>query len=975
MKNSKLFITSLVAAAAMTSTAFAEGSDLQINGSSSNLTETKQYDNIYLTNGTLNINSGVITTGSFKGTYGNANGPTTLNIASGATLTSTGTGTSIDSNASFMLANYPNAGAVNVAGVLNVSSGLSSRDGSGTLTVQNGGIVNFVNGLSFASRDATRMVVNLENGGRINLGLGGNTGAATINLKGGTLGILGSDASATCSISSILTFTENTTTIDTTVYKMADDGNSSSATENGGTITLSGQLLGLTGTNLKLSGSGKVDFADAKIALTGEGAIAGKNFNLFQVDGTTVQNLSAANFTWNGNALSGRTEVSYSEGSVTFSGEAYNLYWKGGASGTWDTSSTAIFGKDSTSGEGTAFVAGDNIFFNTAGDVAVTISGTLTAGTIAITDGNVTFSGGSVKTTGGTTVSGTGVLNLGKNGNGSSSFLQGKLTIENGGKVNLTGGDATGYGANCINEIVIKENGELSIAKSFDAGARDGNNQTLNGGITLQGGKIKGVDASSGGYSKFDLFNANKGITTLSSTTTAEISAAIGLRNNGTFNVAHNDRVANGIDLLVSGALLSRSSAVANPTETFSATLNKTGAGTLKLTGDNQYWTTGGTINAGKIIAGSVTSLGTGTIDVKSNASLEIDIGSTNTMTQANSAKITSDNNANANLILTSGKLVLTNAENNFRGTVDIKNGAILEVGSGAKLLKDYSNQSKIWVRTGGELRMNDFSYGQLGGSPDYAVHRQLDGGKISITGTTSDSGQGFTVSSNGGTFVMEQAGQTLTLNGNGNSSTIDLGGALKIGGAGDIIINKYGSQVAISGTGSLEKIGAGTLTINAAENTYTGGTTVSEGTLVAGNASALGTGAVKIAGGQLSVASGVTLNQTAIEIVLNDTYKTTSAITGEGSIANGTTIKLSKGELDSLTTVTEMTFKIADASISSSFTKDNFTLDTGWDGWTITSYTNGVITLSVPEPSMFGLLAGLGALALVGARRRRKTK
>ena len=177
---------------------------------------------------------------------------------------------------------------------------------------------------------------------------------------------------------------------------------------------------------------------------------------------------------------------------------------------------------------------------------------------------------------------------------------------------------------------------------------------------------------------------------------------------------------------------------------------------------------------------------------------------------------------------------------------------------------------------------------------------------------------------------------------------------------------------------GSLTKVGEGTLVLNG-ENTFTGGVAINAGTVHAGNASALGTGAVTIAGGQLNVAN-VSLNVSALEIVLSDKYKSDSgvaAITGSGSITllNGNKINLSKGELDSLTIATEMTFKIADASISSSFTKDNFMLGTGWDGWTITSYANGVITLSVPEPSMFGLLAGLGALALVGARRRRKTK
>ena len=92
----------------------------------------------------------------------------------------------------------------------------------------------------------------------MNVGSAGimTTGGA-INISGGTIGILeGEDGSGwttgqVLSVSGDLTF-------DTTTYAMAADGNSSSSTGKGGTITLTGGANLSEGTKLIVSGAGKL---------------------------------------------------------------------------------------------------------------------------------------------------------------------------------------------------------------------------------------------------------------------------------------------------------------------------------------------------------------------------------------------------------------------------------------------------------------------------------------------------------------------------------------------------------------------------------------------------------------------------------------------------------------------------------------------------------------------------------------------
>jgi len=172
----------------------------------------------------------------------------------------------------------------------------------------------------------------------------------------------------------------------------------------------------------------------------------------------------------------------------------------------------------------------------------------------------------------------------------------------------------------------------------------------------------------------------------------------------------------------------------------------------------------------------------------------------------------------------------------------------------------------------------------------------------------------------------------------------------------------------------------AGTLKLSG-ENTFTGGVTVTAGTLVAANTKALGSsgtttvnegGVLKVSvNGGVNVGEGsVTFNEGAKFAVDLTAYSDVQANTAL-SIITASAISFNGGNTNTVALISE------EIDIESYFSVDDSNLGE-WAKYARTwGYENNALTLTltVPEPSTFGLLAGVGALALVAARRRRRAK
>ncbi|MCF7785606.1 MAG: autotransporter-associated beta strand repeat-containing protein [Prosthecobacter sp.] len=320
---------------------------------------------------------------------------------------------------------------------------------------------------------------------------------------------------------------------------------------------------------------------------------------------------------------------------------------------------------------------------------------------------------------------------------------------------------------------------------------------------------------------------------------------------------------------------LSNSTITANTAVTISAVLGgstgliKDGAGALTLSGTNTY--TGGT------------TISSGTVQV----------GDGGTTGQLGSGAISN-----------SGSIVVNRTDSSASiGGVISGTGTLTQAGGGRLFLNSANSYTGATIITGGSLftatLANGGSNSNIGASTNAAANLVLDGGKLQYGGANISTDRLFSVGTGGGTFDLSSTinfTNTGSMGFNGQSGARTLTFGINVAGTTTLaaIVGDSG------GATSLTKTGTGTLALTG-QNTYSGTTTISAGTLLIGSGGALGTGNI-VDNGTLILANviGPTLSQTisgtgGISINAGSpTLSGTNTYTGVTTIAGGANLLVS---------------------------------------------------------------------------------
>jgi len=370
-----------------------------------------------------------------------------------------------------------------------------------------------------------------------------------------------------------------------------------------------------------------------------------------------------------------------------------------------------------------------------------------------------------------------------------------------------------------------------------------------------------------------------------------------------------------------------------------SGSLTKSGSGTLTINNTNTY--SGGTSITGGILSFANNALGSGTITVN-GGTLQWASGNTQdisgTLALVNSGSATLDTNGNtvtlaspfaagisSSLTKTGlGTLYLSGTASTYTGGTTVAAGT-LAVGSGNNANTPLSASSGLTINSGGTVQINSDN-GLSGNTASNKVPVTINAGGLMTGLATADSGAGPTVNiygvlnlnggtlANGGTGAQTAYGTWdlaggVTVNGGTNTSTISASNVVpnQTGGttftvanggtASGMDLNVTGSL--IKGTSTADtgiiKTGAGTMAL-AGANTYTGGTTVSAGTLLLASSGS----ANAIAGGGLTIGAA---SNTAATVQYTGT---SSDMMGAGAVTiNGRGILDFNGATDTIGNVT----------------------------------------------------------------------
>ena len=928
--------------------------------------------------------------------------PWDITIASsgavGTTWNPTGTTTkTYTSGASSTILDTSITGALNTSNVV-VSTGGSAGDGNGS------GNITVATDLSWSS--AYKLTFTALGGvsGTGNISMTGAAGAGLIfNQVGNSTysgNISGANATLTKQGTGTLSLTGNNsygggTTLTAGVLNLG----SANAISNIGTISFGGGTL-------QHSTNNTTDYSN-RFGATGQVYNIDTNGN----DITLVSALGAGSLTKLGSGTLTLTGSDTNINAITISGGSLQV-GNGGTTGALRSSSSLTVA--TTSNTALIFNHSDDLSF---GSLTINGAGGLTqAGSGAL---NFTANTASY---GGPTYVKAGTLNFGTSGGG------GRLIVDSGATFKYTGpisvgslsGAGTVYGVSSTGSVGLTVGGDNTNSEFsgvFMGGASGGPSITKTGtGTFIYTGSLSGsfygistansstgtLQIGNGGVNQGDLGSTSLGVS---------FGSTVIINRSDDVSIAGLTGSASGSGTFVVNTpgtvTLTRTGSFAGTVLLNSGTLSLSPS-TLASTG-TLYQGSGAPSLAFKFAGGTLKYSANDTYDYSvnfSNVAGQNYLIDTNGQTVTFAKALTSSGGSLTKLdsAATPGTLILKGA-NTYNGTTTISAGA-LEVGDSILGTPGTLGAGTAPVVNNGTLKINSsYAYALTNSISGSGNLIQAGSGTTTVSGTNSFIGG---IKINAGTLIL---GSTNAL---GNLGAISFGGGTLQYATGFTTdysnrfdtsngqayrINTNGQDItfasALGGVGSsLSKLGLGTLTLNG-DDTYSGVTTLSTGTLKAGSATAFGTGAINVASGAVLDLNGQTMTSTGGLTVTGTGISnsgplinsSTLGATYAGLVTLGSNITIKGGTgtiaLTNAGTITGSGYALtldgaAGGSIASILGTGAGTLTkAGASTWTLsgantytgtTTVSNGTLTLSGANTSTGAITISAGSLIVAGS-------